>query len=82
MVFEAKIEHLIGLVKYEHFDRLGLESSSLYHVENTTWSATHDVDTMLKLENVIIHISASDAAVNFDTHVITKRQDNFLRLLG
>ena len=37
---------------------------------------------MLQFEYVFIHVTATNAAVDFDLHVVTECQANFLGLLG
>ena len=59
---------------------LGFECPSLDHVEHSSRSATHNVYAVLKLENVVIDISATDATVDFNTHIISQREHDFLRL--
>ena len=37
---------------------------------------------MLQFEYVLIHVTATDATVDFDLHVVTESQADFLSLLG
>lgn len=80
LVFESLVEHFICLVQNKHLYVLGFECPSLDHVEHSSWSATHNVHAVLQLENVVINISATDATVDFDAHVISQREHNLLRL--
>lgn len=82
LVFESLVEHFICLVQNEHFYVLGLECPSLDHVEHSSGSATHNMHTMLKLENVVVDVSATDAAVDFHTHIISQREHDLLRLFS
>ena len=49
---------------------VGFEGSPLNHVEDSAWSATDNVSAMLQLENVVIDISTSNTAVNFNLHIV------------
>lgn len=52
-VLESGREHLIGLVETEHLDRLGLEGTSVDHVENSTGGTDNDVRSFGELGHVL-----------------------------
>ena len=47
------------------------ESAALNHIENAAWCARNNVSAMLKLENIVVYVATTDAAVHFDLHVVT-----------
>jgi len=71
LIFESLGKHLIGFVEHEHFDVTCFESSPLNHIEDPSWRTTYDMRAMLELKNVVIYISAADAAVNFNLHIVS-----------
>jgi len=54
--------------------------SSLYHVENSAWSARDNVKTMLESSYVLREVFAPNTAVNLNIHEVPQGQANFLTL--
>jgi hypothetical protein len=81
LVFEATRKHLIGLVKTEHLDGVGAEGTAVDHIKHTTGGADDDMDALLELGHVLTDVSATDARVAFDVHVVAEGDDDLLDLL-
>ena len=81
-VFEPGRKHLIGLVETEHLDRVGLESTAVDHVEDTTWGSDHDMRTIIQFCHVISDRSTTDTSVAVDVEVVSKGNDDLLDLLS
>ena len=75
-------EHLISLVQDKHFDGIGFEESTLYHILNTSRSTDNDLRAILKGFHVISNACSSDTSVTFDIHKIANGHDNLLDLLS
>lgn len=75
-------KHLIGLVKHEHLHRIGLEEPTLDHVLDTTWSADHDLRTILKSLHIITDTGTTNTCVALHVHEVTNGDDNLLNLLS
>jgi hypothetical protein len=70
-VLETSREHLVGLVETEHLDGLGLEGTSVDHVEDSTRSSDNDVRTFSKLGHVLSDEGTTDTGVAVDVEVVT-----------
>ena len=70
-VLESSREHLIGLVETEHLDRLGLEGTSVDHVENSTGGTDDDVGSFGELGHVLSDKGTTDTSVTVDVEVVS-----------
>ena len=61
---------------YQHLDGSGPEISASDHVEDSSRGASNDVLSIVKLPDVLADVSASDASVTLDGHVIPQSQDD------
>lgn len=75
-------QHLISLIEDENLDSIGLQSTALDHVVNTTRSTHNDVDTILKNLHVITDDGTADTGMALDIHEVTNGHNDFLNLLG
>lgn len=75
-------KHLIGLVEGEDLDAVGLEESSVDHVEDSAGGTDDDVGTSLELGNVLLDGGTTDASVAVNVHVVTEGDNDLLDLLG
>lgn len=82
LLLETGGQHLIGLIQDEHLDLVGLEVSSVDHVENSTWSTDNNLDTRLEGLDVILHGGTTNGSVNSDVQVQTDGVDDVKNLLG
>jgi len=81
-ILESGGEHLIGLVKTEHLDGVGLEGTSVDHVEHSAWGTDHDVGSLLELGHVLSDGGSTDTSVAVDIEVVSESDDDLLNLLG
>lgn len=81
-VLELSRKHLIGLIKDEHLDEVGLEDSSLNHIVDSTGGSDNDVDTLLDDSDVLGDGGTTNAGVALNLHVLAKGKDNLLDLVG
>lgn len=82
LVLETTRQHLIGLIKDENLNRVGLQRATAQHVVNTTRSADYAVDTVNQGLHVSLNTSSTNAGVALDAHVVTEGGDNLLDLLS
>lgn len=81
-ILEASGEHLVGLVKAEHLDRVGLEGTTVDHVEDTAGGTDNDVGALSELGNVLTDSGTTNTCVAVDVEVVTKGNNDLLDLLG
>ena len=81
LVLKTTGQHLVGLVETEDLDVVGAESTAVDHVEHTTRGADDDLDALLELGHVLTDVSAADASVALDVHVVAEGDDDLLDLL-
>lgn len=81
-LLETGGKHLIGLVKAEHHDGLGLKSTSVDHVKDTTGGTNNDVRTLVKPGNVLSDSGTTDTGVAVDVKVVTESDNDLLNLLS
>ena len=82
LVLESSGEHLIGLIETEDLDVVGLEGSSLDHVEDSTGGSDDDVDSFLELGHTFSDGGSSDGGEALDVHVVSERDDDLGDLLS
>ena len=82
LLLETGGQHLIGLIQDEHLDFVGLEVSSVNHVDDSTWSTNNNLDTGLEGLNVAAHGSTTDGGMDGDFQVQTNGGDDLLDLQG
>ena|SRR5258707_11422613 len=82
LIFETSRQHFIGLVQTENLYVVGLESSAINHIKNSSRSSHNDMNPFLKFCNVLTNIGTSNASVALNVHVIAQSDHNFLDLLG
>ena len=82
LLSETTGQHLIGFVKNEHLDVIGLEHTALDHVLNTAWCANNDLGTILQSLHVLTNVGTTDAGVALNVHEVTDGNDDFLDLLS
>ena len=82
LIFETPRQHFIGLVQTEYLYVVGLESSAINHIENSSRSSHNDMNPLLKFRNVLTNIGTSNASVALNVHVIAQGDHNFLDLLS
>ena len=76
------VEHLVCFIEYQHLNRLSFECFSLDHIKNPARGPAHNMNAVVQFDHVIINISATNAAMNRDAHVIPERLYNFLGLFS
>lgn len=81
-LLETGGKHLIGLVKAEHHDGLGLKSTSVDHVKDTTGGTDNDVRTLVKPGDVLSDGGTTDTSVAVDVEVVTESDNDLLNLLS
>jgi hypothetical protein len=81
-VLETGGKHLIGLVETEHLDALGLEGTTVDHVEDTTWGTDNDVGAVVELGHVLSDGGTTDTSVAVDVQVVSKGDNDLLDLLS
>lgn len=81
-LLETGGKHLIGLVETEHHNGLGLKSTSVNHVKDTTGGTNNDVGTLVKPGNVLSNGGTTDTGVAVDVEVVTKSDNDLLNLLS
>ncbi len=74
LFFEASVEHLIRLIQHEHLDVASAEMPLLDHVEDTSRSTRHDVNSGLQSPDVVRDTLATDAAMDLHVEVVAKGQ--------
>lgn len=82
LILESTRQHLIGLIKTEDLDVIGLERTAVDHIIYTSWGTDDDLNTLLELGHVFTDIGTTDAGVALNVHVVTKSDDDFLDLLS
>lgn len=80
LLFEAFVEHLVGLVQHQHLDRSGPQHAPLDHVEDAAGRSAHDVLTVIQLSDVLAQVCAADAGMALDVHEVTQSEDDLLDL--
>jgi hypothetical protein len=81
-VLETGREHLVGLVKAEHLDGVGLEGTTVDHVEDTAGGSNDDLGALVELGNVLTDGGTTDTSVAVDVKVVTKSDNDLLDLLS
>lgn len=81
-VLESGRQHLVGLVKAEHLDALGLERASVDHVEDSARGADNDVGAVVELGHVLSDGGSTDTSVAVDVEVVAEGDHDLLDLLG
>ena len=82
LVLESSREHLIGFIETEDLDVVGLEGSSLDHVEDSSGGSDDDVDSLLELGHTLSDGGSSDGGEALDVHVVSERDDDLGNLLS
>jgi len=82
LILESTREHLIGFIETEDLDVVGLEGTTLDHVENTSRSTDNNVYTFLELSHGLTNRGSTDSGETLDVHVVSKGDDDLLNLLG
>jgi len=82
LILETAGEHLIGLIEDEHLHGVGLEGTTVDHVEDTTGGTDDDVGTSLEALHVIADVGTTNAGVALNLHEVTESDDDLLDLLG
>ena len=81
LIFETTREHLIGFVETKDLDVIGAKSATIYHVIHAAGGTDDDVHALLEFRHVVADVSAADARVTFNVHVVAKCNDDLLYLL-
>jgi len=82
LVLEPAGQHLISFIETEYLDIVSPKRSAVDHVIHPARGTDNDLDTLLELRHVLADISAADAGVALDVHVVTESDDDFLDLLS
>lgn len=82
LVLETTGKHLIGLVKAEHLEVVGSESTSIDHVVDSAGRSDNDLASVLELGHVLTNVGSTNAGVAVNLHVVTEGNDDLLNLLG
>ena len=82
LVLETAGKHLVGLVKAEHLEVVGAESTSVDHVVDTAGGTDNNLGTLAELGHVLTDVGTTNAGVAVDVHVVTESDDDLLDLLG
>lgn len=82
LVLESSRKHLIGLIKTEDLDVVGLEGTPLDHVEDTSGGSDNDVDSFLELGHSFTDGGSSNSGEALDVHVVSEGDNDLLNLLG
>ena len=82
LILESTREHLIGFIETEDLDVVGLEGTTLDHVENTSRSTDNDVYTFLELGHGLTNRGSTDGGETLNVHVVSEGDDDLLDLLG
>ena len=72
LLLETTRQHLVGLIKYEHFNVLGHEGTPVDHVIDTSRCADNHMSTTLQLAHILAHEGASNAGMAVCTEVVPK----------
>lgn len=76
LLLESSGEHLVGFVKDEQFQVVGLEVVLLHHFVNSSWGSYNNVLSLFQLSNVFLHDGTSNARVDLEVAVLTKGLDD------
>jgi len=82
LILETPREHFIGLIQDEDLDIVRSQHMTAQHVVDTTGSSDDNMNTALKLRDVISNTSSSDARMTSDTQIVSKSEDYLLNLLS
>jgi len=80
LLLETGRQHLIGLIQDEHLDLVGLEVSSVDHVENSTWGTNNNLDTRSEGLDIVRQRGTTNRGVDGDVQVQTDVGDDVLDL--
>lgn len=75
-------KHLIGFVKDEHLDVVGLQDTTLDHVLDTAGSTNDDLGTILESLHVITNVGTTNASMALNAHEVANGDDDLLNLLS
>ena len=82
LLFKSTRKHLIGLIEHEELDGIELQRAALDHIEGTSRSAHHNVDSVLESADVVPDGGSSHTRVDLDVHEVAERSDDLDDLLG
>ncbi|KAK3818299.1 MAG: hypothetical protein J3R72DRAFT_36670 [Linnemannia gamsii] len=82
LVLETAGQHLIGLIEDEHLHVVGLEGTTVDHIEDTTGGSDDDLGTGLEGLHVLTDVGTTNAGVALNLHEVTEGNDDLLDLLG
>lgn len=80
-VFESSGEHLVSLVKTEHLDSVGFESSTVDHVKHSARGTNDNVRAVVEFSDVFPDGGTTNTSVAVNVEVIAKGNHNLLDLL-
>ena len=72
LLLKSFAEHIVRLVKNEHFYVLGTETLPTDHVKHPARGSRYDVDAFVEYANVLADSRTSNASVALDAHVVAK----------
>jgi hypothetical protein len=82
LIWSTYRKHLVGLIEDEELDSIGLESTALDHVVNTSRGTDNDVDTILEDLHVLTDNGTTNASMALNVHEVTNGDNNLLDLLS
>lgn len=80
LLLETRRQHLIGLIQNEHLNLVGLEVSSVDHVEHSTRSTHDNLDTRSEGLDIVSHRGTTNRSVDGNLQVQTNVGDDVLDL--
>ena len=82
LLLEALVEHLVGLVQYEHLDVARLQVMPMDHVDDAAGRARDDVLAVVELLDVVAQARAANARVTLHVHEVAEGEHHLLDLDG
>ena len=82
LVLETTREHFVGFIKTEHLELVRTESATINHIVHTTRRTDNHLGTVTEASHVLTHVSATNAGVALDVHVVTESHHDILDLLS
>ena len=74
LFLETLVQHLVGLVQYQHLDPAGPQGASADHVKHSSRSSRDDVLPIVQFPDVLPKVGPPNAGVTLHIHVVPKCQ--------
>lgn len=82
LFLEAFVQHLVSLIKDEHFEAPGTQCPPSDHVKDTTRCTRDNMLAKIELADVFAQVGSTNASMALDIHVVTESQNDLLDLDG